>query len=142
MKCFVHKQKCRKRGFTLVEIMISILVLTVLVVGGAAALYHTGGGIQRQQNKREAIVAANSELEKLWSTTYTELGSAAGTTNVINVSVNGRTLPLSTAVSEQVVDANGDRYYELSVSVSPVPNDTVVLTSRRYERGLSKARVN
>lgn len=132
----------RKIGFTLVEVMISILLLLIMVLGGSAVMYQTGGGIQRQQNKREAVVAANSVLEGYWNTTYDDLGKLAGTPISTNVAVNGQDRTATIEISTEQNDGDGGKYYELQVSVPWMDGETVDLVSRRYERGLSKARAN
>ena len=130
-----------KSGFSLVEIMVAILVLVVLALGGGAVMYQTGGDIQQQQNKREAIVAANLVLENLWNTTYADLGSSPSTP--ISVTVNGITMTVSPVpILADQTDASGDKYHQIQVSVNLPTGEPVILTGRRYERGLSKARVN
>lgn len=129
-----------KYGFSLIEIMVSILILVVLAMGGAAVTYHAGGGIQRQQNKREAIVAANSILEALWSATYESLGT--NPTIQTTAWVNGNTMPVNGIISSEQINEDGDKYREIQISIFYMEGDTVALTSRRYEKGLSKAPVN
>ena len=129
-----------KSGFSLVEIMVSILILTVLALGGSAVLYHTGGNIQRQQNKREAIVAANHVLEALWNMTYANLGS--NPTKPATVSVNGNTMPVVVTILTGQTNVDGDKYHGIQISISYMAGETVVLDSHRYAKGLSKAAVN
>ncbi len=129
-----------KSGFSLIEIMVAVIILTVLALGGAAVMYHTGGGVQRQQNKREAIVAANRVLEALWNTTYANIGSSPETPST--VSVNGNTMATDVTISDEETNADGDNYYDIKISISYMTGDTVELNSRRYKKGLSKAVVN
>jgi prepilin-type N-terminal cleavage/methylation domain-containing protein len=135
-----------KSGFSLIEIMVAIIILVVLALGGAAVMYQTGGGIQRQQNKREAIVAANRVLEKYWNTTYVANAAGKGLADVVGspiqetVLVNGNTMLGSVMISSGTTGT--DNYYEIMVTIPYMTGDDVVLTSRRYEKGLSKARVN
>jgi len=129
-----------KSGFSLIEIMVAVIILLVLALGGAAVMYQTGGGVQRQQNKREAIVAANRVLETLWNTTYANIGSSPATPST--VSVNGNTMTTSVTISSEETNADGDNYYDIQISIAYLTGDTVVLNSRRYEKGLSKAAVN
>ncbi len=103
----------RKSGFSLIEIMVSVLILVVLALGGAAVMYQTGGNIQRQQNKREAIVAANQVLETIWNTTYTNIGSDP--TTPATVSVNENTMPISVTISSENTNADGDKYYDIQI---------------------------
>lgn len=59
-----------KSGFSLIEIMVAVLLLTVLALGGAAILYQTGGSIQVQGNKRIAIEMVNELLEVAQNADY------------------------------------------------------------------------
>ena len=129
-----------KSGFSLIEIMVSVIILVVLALGGAAVMYRTGGDIQRQQNKREALVVANRVLEGLWNTTYADLGASPLIPAI--VAVNGNSMPVSAVISSEQINVDGDNYRDIQISISYVQNDTVELNSRRYERGLSKAKVN
>lgn len=131
-----------KSGFSLVEIMVAVLLLAVLALGGAAVMYQTGGSIQRQQSKREAIVAANHVIESFWNTTFADLGTLAGSSNSVNVTVNGQTQVSTISISAMTNDGNGGNYYEIHVVVPWIAGETVDVVSRRYEKGLSKARVN
>ena len=133
-------KKINKSGFSLIEIMVAVILLAVLALGGAAVMYQTGGGVQRQQNKREAIVAANRVLENLWSTTYANIGSSP--TSPTTVSVNGNAMTTSVTISSEQTNADGDNYYDIQITISYMTGDPVVLNSRRYEKGLSKAAVN
>ena len=129
-----------KSGFSLIEIMVAVIILVVLALGGAAVMYQTGGGIQRQQNKREAIVAANRVLESLWNRTYVYIGSSPPTSTT--ESVNGNAMTTDVVISSEQTNADGDNYYDIQIEISYMAGDTVVLNSRRYEKGLSKAAVN
>ena len=129
-----------KSGFSLIEIMVAVILLVVLALGGAAVMYQTGGGVQRQQNKREAIVAANRELEVLWNTTYADLG--AGPATPATMSVNGNSMTLTVTISSEQTNADGDNYRDIQIVISYMTGDTVEINSRRYEKGLSKAKVN
>jgi len=68
---------CRKAGFSLVEIMVSILILVVLALGGSAVLYQTGGDIQVVGNKRVALELAKIEMEGLLAANYDTLRARA-----------------------------------------------------------------
>lgn len=132
-----------KAGFSLVEVMVSILLLMVLVLGGAAVMYQSGGGIQRQQSKREAVVAANDILEGYWNTSYQNLGHDANNSITTNITVNGRSTASTIEVSPERDDEDaGNHYYEIHISVPWMDGDTVEIVSRRYEKGLSKVQVN
>lgn len=60
------KRACVSRaGFSLIEIMVSILVLLVLVLAGAMFMQRAGSTVVIQKNKRVAIEAASRRLEQL-----------------------------------------------------------------------------
>lgn len=132
-----------KSGFSLIEVMVAVLLLMVMAIGSAAVMYQTGGGVQRQQNKREAIVAANTVLESYWNTTYSDLKAAAVNSPISDsVLVNGLTMPSSVTISSGQDGGTGESYVEIKVSITYMAGETVDVISRRYEKGLSKARAN
>ena len=60
----------KKSGFSLVENMISCLVLATLSLGGSAAIFQTTSGINEQQVMRAAVEIANHKLENARSYPY------------------------------------------------------------------------
>ena len=129
-----------KTGFSLVEIMVSVLVLVVLALGGAAVMYQTGGGIQRQQNKREALVAANSIMEGVWNRSYESLRADSGSTTSTNEVVNGINMAGSLVISAETNDVDVNPYIELQAEIDHLDAETdVVIKTRRYEFGISRA---
>ena len=61
----------RRGGFTLVEVMLALLILSILVIGGMTFVAHSSGTIAQQNNKRAAISAANRRMELVRSVPYT-----------------------------------------------------------------------
>jgi prepilin-type N-terminal cleavage/methylation domain-containing protein len=130
-----------KSGFSLIEVMIGMLILAVLVVGAATIMYQTGGIIQRQQNKREAIVAASTVLERYWSMTYADLEGLDGTKENKSTEVNGISMDYEVSIDAQI-DSDGDYCMEIVVDIDHMGStDDAILTARRYPHGLSKASV-
>lgn len=128
-------------GFSLVEVMVSVLVLVVLLIGGASVMYQTGGSIQRQQNKREALIAANNVLERFWNRSYEDLrDNFADSVSSLNAaSVNGQTMALNVAFSDELIDANGHPYIEITVDINHLSSgDDVVVVTRRYPYGIGR----
>lgn len=79
-------------GFSLVEIMVAVLVLSVVAVACATALYHAGAVIQNQEQKRMAVDQANERLELLKRTKYsilTDNGTAPFNTVLYFADSNG-----------------------------------------------------
>lgn len=133
-------KKTTKSGFSLVEVMVAVLLLVILLLGGAAVMYQTGGGIQRQQNKREAIMAANAIMERLWNQSYPDLLSIAPRNASETVVVNGLTMNVTVDVGAESTDVDGNPYLELSVDVDHLnSSDDIVIKTRRYEYGISRA---
>lgn len=132
-----------KSGFSLIEVMVAVLLLMVMAIGGAAVMYQTGGGVQRQQNKREAIVAADTVLESYWNTTYSDLEVDVGTSPISDsVLVNGLAMPRSIIMSSGQDGGTGEKYVEIQISITYMAGETVDVISRRYEWGLSKTKAN
>jgi prepilin-type N-terminal cleavage/methylation domain-containing protein len=52
-----------KSGFTLIEVLISALIIGILVIGGAAALHHAGSSVAINGKKRIALAIANQRME-------------------------------------------------------------------------------
>lgn len=131
----------KKNGFSLIEIMVAIVVLIVLVLGAASLTYQLGGGIQRQQNKREAVVVANHVAEAFWNMSYDTLKTDyAGTADKRTVTVNGVSRRVTVTVGDEQTDSWGDSYMEFTVDLDHRSStDDIVFTIRRYPAGLSRA---
>lgn len=132
-----------KSGFSLVEVMVSMLVLAALVVGSAAVVYHAAGGIQRQQNKREGIVAVNEMMDSVWNQTYADLRQKQNTISTRNISVNHNTIAVTIAISAEATDLlTGEKFIQITLNMDPTgTGDHITLESRRYAYGLSKVRI-
>lgn len=64
MKCVTHKTKQRAdQGFTLIEIMIGVLLLSILVIGSAASLMHVKSSITMREQQHLAQLYATSVME-------------------------------------------------------------------------------
>lgn len=137
----------KSQGFTFVEIIVSIVLLVVLALGGAAVMFQTGGSIQRQQNKREALVAANAVMEYFWNQAYDaedpaviDIVAREGTTISRSKEVNGKTMTAQVSFSNKALDADGNEYIEITVEIDHLGiEDDVIITTRRYAFGLSRA---
>jgi prepilin-type N-terminal cleavage/methylation domain-containing protein len=129
-----------KSGFSLVEVVVTILLLVVIALGGSAVMSQTGGGIQRQQNKREALVAANTVMERIWNQSYSVLQSLSDSTINETVTVNGVVMNVTVDVGVESTDPDGQSYIELTVDVDHLSaSDDIRITTRRYEFGISRA---
>ncbi len=61
MKGFLKNKK--NKGFSLIEIMVALLLLTALVLGGSAALSYSRSMIAKQKHQRAALAVATSVME-------------------------------------------------------------------------------
>jgi len=96
-----HRTENRS-GASLVEAMVSVLVLAVAVVGTASFLFYAHSSIRRASIHSLAVAACSSRLEELTSVTYANLSSytetntplslgdisAERTTEIVNVDEN------------------------------------------------------
>jgi len=65
--------KINNSGTTLVEVMISMVIILVLVVGGAAFIYYASRDIGFERNRVVALQVANSRLEELRADLYAKI---------------------------------------------------------------------
>ena len=72
----IHRGASRS-GTSLVEAMVSILVLAVAVIGTASFLFHAHSAIARSSVHSLAVEVSASRLEELTSVTYADLASFA-----------------------------------------------------------------
>ena len=68
--------KRNSRGATLVEIMVAMVILAVLVIGAAPFIYYGSSGIDTSRNKLAALAAANSRMEQLKASRFTDIANA------------------------------------------------------------------
>jgi len=68
----VTKSKMRK-GITLVEVMLAVLVFVVAVLGTSYAFAFGRGEIKRQEQQRIAVLLAGQGLDELKATEYDEI---------------------------------------------------------------------
>ena len=128
-----------KSGFSLIEIMVAVILLVTLALGGAAVMYQTGGSIQRQQNKREALVAANFAMESFWNQNYDSLRSLGGTQSSTNADVNGQTMTMTVDILPEDVDIDGNSNVVIVIDVDHMGSDDVIIRTLRYPFGIGRA---
>lgn len=117
-----------KSGSTLVEVMVSIVILAIIAIAGAAYLIQADSAITVQRNRLSALATANRYLEEMRGTAWgtitnkmpnprtgvtnyvTRIGLcnwSAGSTSVTtgNVTNNGVVMPVTCALN--YIDADG-----------------------------------
>lgn len=73
MKFCLKNRRSKQLGFSLVEVMVAVLILTIVAMGGAALMQRAGSTVAIQKNKRAAITAATRRLEQLRTEPYENL---------------------------------------------------------------------
>ena len=106
-----------RSGTSLVEAMVSVLILAVAVVGTASFLFHAHSSIRRAALHSVAGEACASRLEELTSVAYADLNSHAETDKPVSLGdISGeRTTEIVN------VDENGDEeinYVRITVTVT------------------------
>ena len=137
---------CRKRqtrsGTTLVEVLVSCLILAVIAVGTGACLSLSRTGAAVQRNRRTAMELANSRMEEIrgalyaaivppvasYDTYYLDFITGAWRVSATDqgetVTLGGRSRPMVTTVQYMDVDGGPASYDCLRISVSVQYRDT------------------
>lgn len=155
--CSKKRNRAQRSGFSLLEVMIALLLLSVMTIGGAAMMMHSGETLAYQENKRAAIEAANRRMELIRSTASTYFNGlnvgqkywleyngtvlvTSGSNPNENILINGSSMPITTEVMKiERTKSSGQSYaavevYLLTVTVDyrPGSSDTIVLESFYY----------
>ena len=122
-------------GSTLVEVMVSCVLLAIIAIGSAAYMYHARADVLTARNQRVALEESNLRLEELRASGYDEIKPPmpsfsvyflrkSGTNWVHSISdpyetvlVNGLTMPMSTTVRYRDVDGGLPSYDYLQATV-------------------------
>ena len=124
------------RGFTMIEVMLTVVFLGLLATG-VTALYSSGARTQEYQAERTLLDSKiRSRMEKLISTDFQSLSNGTE-----NVTVNGKTYTINWSLGP--VDLNNDGVNEISaktvtVSVSEIPDISVVTIVIDHENMIGK----
>ena len=139
-----------KSGSTLVELMVSIVILAVLALAGGAYLVQSASNVDTQRNRLAALATANRCLEEWrgtsWETItgimpkprsgvtqyFKRIGLCSWASGSVNVTNNGVVMPVTNALS--YIDADGPAVVSydcvqvtVSVTYPGKPADTVTL---------------
>ncbi len=104
-----------RKGFTLIEVMLSILILAIVMIGGAAFFTYGSSQLRMSKHSRLALELAGEKIEKL---------RAVGFSGLANETENGLPLGDFSATRRTTVlgiDEDGDSiddYKKVTVTVS------------------------
>ena len=117
MSSLAWSQVPRRRGATLIEVMLASVILAILALAGSAFVYRSRADIALQKNRRVAIELANSRLEKLmynWS--LADVAGLDGSPVDETLSINGRS-GYHRVTTVQVTGSDHDECLRISVSM-------------------------
>ena len=132
-----------RSGTTLVEVLVSCLILAVIAVGTGACLSLSRTDASVQRNRRTAMELANSRMEELRSALYSDLVPPAANYDTCfldfmtgawrvsatdqgeTVTLGGRSRPIVTTVQFMDADGGSASYDCLRISVSVQYRDAV-----------------
>ena len=105
----------KKRGFTILEIILASLILVITVLGGAAFLSANKKNLVLANRQNLATWAAVSKMEELKSSPYVSLASLP----TENITLSGKSFQRTVAVEEIDEDADGGTdYKKITVTVT------------------------
>ncbi len=107
-------QRKSMAAFTLIEVMVAILIVTIVVAGGSFLFVMGRGQIAQQKRYRVATQLAAQKLEELKATVYASIVSDSNSTSLEGISYT---------IDTTVVDVNSS-YKTSTVTVSWEQADT------------------
>lgn len=107
--------KAKRAGFTLLEIMVACIVLSILAIGGMAYSFHASRIISQGADIRTALVLANRRMELIKSTPYSQF----------TTSQNGITIG-----SDYIFLGNYNPLTDTFVRYNTNPNESIQINSK------------
>lgn len=113
----------RRRGLTLVEVMLSAAIIAVLAVLVAGALFYPARLVVSSARRQAALHAAGSDMERVAAMNYASLAATNYNIGVLNqiLTVNRTVTPGSgfATVTVVVLDPDGEQLVELVTERTP-----------------------
>jgi len=130
--CGIHSAWQRRfvlrRGVSLVEVMVSIVILAVVVLGAAAFFSTSRKTIERAAEQRTATQIASDRLEQARATGYATVDDDSGTVDVGDTSYSW-TLTVTTALADSTDAESAYKQLEVAVNWATSGGDPVVIRS-------------
>ena len=101
---YQRKTMTKELGFTLIEVMITVVIVAILA-SVAVPAYLSSVRDSRRADAKQALLAAAQTMESFYAMNMTYVGSASGTTPTI--------------FATKVPKDGSDRYYTLSFTAAP-----------------------
>ena len=127
---------CRRRGTTLVEVLLSVLIIGILAVAGVSYMAHAGAESGRQRLRRVALEVADGRMEDLRGAKYDHVKPTAHDYNLRylrksgaswlqsssnpaeTTNVNHHVYPITTTVRYLDIDGGTSTYDYVQVTVT------------------------
>ena len=113
-------RKSAIRGFTLLETVIAMLVMTVVGLGVASAFFYAVSNTANAADREMAMAVAQQRLEQLRSVAFTDATmNAISTPAVTTVTRAGRTFSITTTIADANVIAGQAALKTITIKVIP-----------------------
>lgn len=112
MKFIYKKQKSNLRGFTIIEIIVSIFVVSVMIMGIYALINYSLQITNENKYYVQAIAIANQKMEQIRNLSYDEVGT-----------VNGS--PSGNILDDEVISQNGTYNIKTTITFFDDPYDDI-----------------
>jgi len=114
-----------KKGLTIIECLLSIIILAVMLTAGMAFYFNAQAGLRWSVHKRIAVELANSELESIKNIGYNGLTTDCPGVGLCNnpnytkpVQVEDLPLPPPTQPNQKVYVIDNGGYKEVHVEIA------------------------
>ncbi|TSI10133.1 hypothetical protein [Lysinibacillus sp. BW-2-10] len=130
MKKLIMKYRLNESGISLVEVIASIVILSVILISIFTMLTQSGRTTKNNEDIVEATYLAQTEMEKLYAETQSK--SYSDYTNTFN-SLNYNAIPSS---SDEFEKETTDAYYKIAVTKKdPTFKTTHIVITISKEKG-------
>jgi Tfp pilus assembly protein PilV len=113
-----------ERGFTLIETVMSLVVMMIVGLGAASLFMYAVRNNSGAADRAVAVAIAQQRMERLRNVAYTDASLAIGTTNTAVIS-SGRTYSVQTTVCAGAGCSGSDTVKKITIQVTPTNSGTV-----------------
>ncbi|HEV2915626.1 MAG TPA: prepilin-type N-terminal cleavage/methylation domain-containing protein [Pyrinomonadaceae bacterium] len=113
-----------ERGFTLIETVVSLVVMMIVGLGAASLFMYAVRNNSGAADRAVAIAIAQQRMERLRSVAYTDASLNVGTTNTTVVS-SGRNYRVQTVICASAICSGSATIKKIIIQVTPTSAGTV-----------------
>ncbi|MGC8976550.1 MAG: type IV pilus modification PilV family protein [Candidatus Ratteibacteria bacterium] len=109
----------KNNGFSLIEIIVSVLIFTIGILGGLAYFFYSQTNLNLERHRRTAIELAQSRIEFLKTVSYSNLNNYnENGTNITIDEISGKRMTIIEDIDDpDDVDTNPD-YKKITVKIT------------------------